>query len=50
MRTITFFLASLFVAGSLLAQDKPAVAPHDMEHMQHGGFMQAACTTRWPKA
>jgi hypothetical protein len=40
MRLMILFLASLFAVGSLLAQDKPAVAPHDMEHMQHGGFMQ----------
>ena len=40
MRTITFSLASLLGAGLILAQDKPADAPHDMEHMQHGGFMQ----------
>jgi hypothetical protein len=40
MRTTYFFFASLFLGGSLLAQDKPADAPHDMDHMQHGGFMQ----------
>jgi hypothetical protein len=40
MRTIFLLLASLFITTALLAQDKPADAPHDMEHMQHGGFMQ----------
>lgn len=40
MRTTNFFLASLLAAGVILAQDKPADAPHSMEHMQHGGFMQ----------
>jgi hypothetical protein len=40
MRTINLFLASLFFASSLQAQDKPADAPHDMDHMDHGGFMQ----------
>jgi hypothetical protein len=40
MRTMILFLASLFIAGYFRAQDKPADAPHDMEHMQHGGFMQ----------
>jgi hypothetical protein len=40
MRTINLFLASLFFTSSLLAQDKPADAPHDMDHMDHGGFMQ----------
>src|SRR5579859_7180970 len=40
MRTITFFLAGLLAAGVILPQDKPTDAPHDMEHMQHGGFMQ----------
>jgi hypothetical protein len=40
MRITSFFLASLLAPCSLLAQDKPADASHDMEHMQHGGFMQ----------
>ena len=40
MRTINLFFASLLIASPLLAQDKPADAPHDMGHMQHGGFMQ----------
>jgi len=40
MRQIVFCLASLLISGSLPAQDKSADAPHDMEHMQHGGFMQ----------
>jgi hypothetical protein len=40
MRTVNFLLASLLTTGTLLAQDKPAEAPHDMDHMQHGGFMQ----------
>jgi hypothetical protein len=41
MQTRNLFLASLLFASPLLAQDKPADAPHDMDHMQHGGFMQA---------
>jgi hypothetical protein len=40
MRTMNLFLANLFLAVSLFAQDKPADAQHDMDHMQHGGFMQ----------
>jgi hypothetical protein len=42
MRTPTVFLATLFFAGSLAAQDKPAASSQDqdMNHMQHGGFMQ----------
>src|ERR1700676_3112400 len=35
MRTTNLFLANLLIAGSLLAQDKPADAPHKMDHMQH---------------
>ena len=34
---------SLFLlAASTVAQQPPAPAPHDMDHMQHGGFMQGA--------
>jgi hypothetical protein len=40
MRTINLFFASLLIASSLPAQDKPADTPMDMDHMQHGGFMQ----------
>jgi hypothetical protein len=40
MRAINLFFASLLLISSILAQDKPADAPHDMGHMQHGGFMQ----------
>jgi hypothetical protein len=40
MRTLNLFLASLLIAGSLCAQEKPADASHDMGNMQHGGFMQ----------
>jgi hypothetical protein len=40
MQTILLFLANLLITTALLAQDKPADAPHDMDHMQHGGFMQ----------
>jgi hypothetical protein len=40
MLTMILFLLGLFVAHASLAQDKPANAAHDMEHMQHGGFMQ----------
>jgi hypothetical protein len=43
-RTITICGAILLAAVVATAQDKPAEAPHDMEHMQHGaghgGFMQ----------
>jgi hypothetical protein len=40
MRTLNLFFASLLITSSLLAQDKPAGAPPDMDHMQHGDFMQ----------
>jgi len=30
----------LSAAGAAFAQDKPAEAPHDMQHMHHGSFMQ----------
>jgi hypothetical protein len=40
MRATNFFFASLLLISSILAQDKPADAPQDMGHMQHGGFMQ----------
>jgi len=40
MRTTHFFLASLLFSASLAAQDKPTDAPRDVDHMQHGGFMQ----------
>jgi hypothetical protein len=40
MRATNFFFASLLLISSIRAQDKPADAPHDMGHMQHGGFMQ----------
>jgi hypothetical protein len=40
MRAINLFFTSLLLISSILAQDKPADAPHDMGHMQHGGFMQ----------
>jgi hypothetical protein len=40
MPKMNLFLAGLFFVSPLLAQDKPADAPHDMDHMQHGGFMQ----------
>jgi hypothetical protein len=40
MRNVILFLPALFLSSSLLAQDKPADASHDMDHMQHGGFMQ----------
>jgi hypothetical protein len=38
-----FLLIGLLAATTVVAQEKPADAPHDMEHMQHGGnggFMQ----------
>lgn len=40
MRTVNLFLTSLLLASPILAQDKPPDTPHDMDHMQHGGFMQ----------
>jgi hypothetical protein len=40
MRTIDIFFASMLITSSLQAQDKPADAPQNMDHMQHGGFMQ----------
>jgi hypothetical protein len=40
MRTKIFLLASLLVAGTLPAQQKPADSSQDMEHMHHDGFMQ----------
>jgi hypothetical protein len=44
MRTAKIFCVCLLMACGALAQDKPAVPPHDMEHMQHGAghdtFMQ----------
>src|SRR6266852_4817708 len=44
MCTMKFLLISLLAAATVLAQERPADAPHDMEHMQHGGghggFMQ----------
>lgn len=35
-----FLLTSLFACSPVLAQETPKPAPHDMSHMQHGGFMQ----------
>lgn len=44
MRGIKLWLISLLAATTVLAQERPADAPHDMEHMQRGsrqgGFMQ----------
>lgn len=40
MRKTILFLVYLTMAGTILAQEKPADPPHDMDHMQHGGFMQ----------
>ncbi len=44
MCTMKFLLISLLAAATVLAQERPADAPHNMEHMQHGGghggFMQ----------
>jgi len=40
MRRVILFLPALLISSSLLAQDKPADASHDIDHMQHGGFMQ----------
>jgi hypothetical protein len=44
MRMKTLLCASALAAATVFGQEKPADAPHDMEHMQHGsehgGFMQ----------
>jgi hypothetical protein len=40
MRIINLSFASLLITSSLLSQDKPANTSHDMDNMQHGGFMQ----------
>jgi hypothetical protein len=40
MRIVNLIVASLLIACPLLAQDKPADASHEMDQMQHGGFMQ----------
>ena len=40
MHTRNLFLASLLFASPLLAQDKPTDTSQDIDHMQHGGFMQ----------
>ncbi len=37
MKTILICGASLLSASLVLAQEKPAEPPHDMEHIQHGG-------------
>ncbi|HEV1993983.1 MAG TPA: hypothetical protein VGR03_06620 [Candidatus Acidoferrum sp.] len=39
-RTLTICEAILLAAVFTSAQEKPAAAPNEMEHMQHGGFMQ----------
>ena len=39
MRITYFLFTGLLFPVLALAQDKPS-APHDMDHMQHGGFMQ----------
>lgn len=36
----SFLLTGLLTCGPVLAQETPKSAPHDMSHMQHGGFMQ----------
>jgi len=40
MRTAKIFCGCLLMASVAFSQEKPAEAPHDMEHMQHGTFMQ----------
>jgi hypothetical protein len=44
MRSTKVLVISLLATATVVAQEKPADAPHDMEHMQHGsehgGFMQ----------
>jgi hypothetical protein len=40
MKTTLICGSILLNAGIALAQEKPAAPPHDMEHMNHGGFMQ----------
>jgi hypothetical protein len=37
---IQFFAALALLGCAAYAQEKPAQTAHDMEHMQHGGFMQ----------
>jgi len=40
-KTIAIYGAILLnAAGAAFAQDKPAEAPHEMQHMRHGSFMQ----------
>jgi hypothetical protein len=38
--TLAAFEAPVAARGKRGEQEKPAEAPHDMQHMQHGGFMQ----------
>jgi len=40
MRTVKIFCGCLLMASVAFSQEKPAEPPHDMEHMQHGTFMQ----------
>jgi hypothetical protein len=40
--TLAAFAAPLAARDKRGEQEKPAAAPHDMEHMQHGGFMQGS--------
>src|ERR1700751_6141887 len=40
MCAMRVLLISLVAAATVVAQEKPADAQHDMEHVQHGGFMQ----------
>ncbi len=46
MRATGFLLISLLAVPTTVGQEKPTDAPHDMEHMQHGGghggFMQGS--------
>jgi hypothetical protein len=42
MKTVLICGAILLCASFALAQEKPATPPHDMEHKQHGGFMQGS--------
>jgi hypothetical protein len=42
IKTIVICGMILLNARVAFSQDKPAAAPHEMEHMHHGGFMQGS--------
>jgi hypothetical protein len=53
MCAMKVLLTSLLAVATVVAQEKPADASHDMEHMQHGGGMADSCRaagiTRWQR-